>query len=319
MCAIVWQASRGATRVTGVAAKRAIYHAVLFSIGALPFVAAIAALQNAMYGGPLTSGYGDLGGLFSVSHILPNLARYPVWLVLTDTPFVLLALAAPWTARDDRERAWIRWSAAFAVVSVACYLIYLPFDTWWYLRFVLPAFPIVFAMSSAVAVRLMSRLPVASRTVCFAVTCGLLVTTRLGIAVDRDVFRLQDFEKRFRDGGEYVAAHLPANAAVITVWESGSVRFYSGRLTLLWNSVEPDALESTVAFLEAQGYRPYFLFETNEEAPFRQRFATHTSLGALEWPPLAQIDRSIRIFDPADLARYRRGEYVKTDRVRTKR
>jgi mono/diheme cytochrome c family protein len=51
-------------------------------------------MQNAMYGGPLRSGYGDLGALFSMDHIGPNLRRYPAWLLQTHTPIVLLALAA---------------------------------------------------------------------------------------------------------------------------------------------------------------------------------------------------------------------------------
>ena len=75
---------------------------VSFGIGALPFVLLVMAVQNAMYGGPLKSGYGDLGALFSMDHVWPNLRRYPAWLLQTHTPIVLLALAAPWIARGQR-------------------------------------------------------------------------------------------------------------------------------------------------------------------------------------------------------------------------
>ena len=55
--------------------------AVLFGIGTLPGVAVVLAVQAAMYGSPLKSGYGDLDLLFSAGNVLPNLSRYPVWLV----------------------------------------------------------------------------------------------------------------------------------------------------------------------------------------------------------------------------------------------
>ncbi len=69
------------------------------ALGAFPFFVAVLALQNAMYGGPLSSGYGSFSQLFSLDHLGPNLARYPRWLVETETPFILVALAAPFVSR----------------------------------------------------------------------------------------------------------------------------------------------------------------------------------------------------------------------------
>ena len=33
---------------------------------------------------------------------------------------------------------------------LACYLWYLPFDAWWFLRFLLPAFPVLFVLAADV-------------------------------------------------------------------------------------------------------------------------------------------------------------------------
>jgi hypothetical protein len=130
---------------------------------------------------------------------------------------------------------------------------------------------------------------------------------------------MRDHERRFREGGEYVARYLPADAAVVTFWQSGSVRFYSGRLTVVWHEIPPEWLDRALEFLRAEGYRPYLLFEHDEEQDFRTRFEGRSALGALEWPPMADINRQVRIYDPLDRDRYFRGLRVDTHRVRTTR
>lgn len=291
----------------------------LFAAGVLPFAIAVALLQDAMYGGPLKSGYGNLESLFAARHVLPNLARYPVWLLQTQTPFVLLALAGPFfvAAGARRRAAW--WLLVFAAATFVCYLPYEIFNDWWYLRFVLPAYPPLLILASAAFVGLLRRLPVSVRIPAAAVITSALVVFQLHAAVEGNAFRLRELEKRFRDGGEYVARHLPANAAIVTVWQSGSVRFYSGRLTMLWNSIEPEWFDRSLEFLRAEGYRPYLLFEGAEEQEFRRRFAGRSALGGLEWPPMADINRQVRIYDPLDREKYQRGDPVQTHRVWTAR
>ena len=58
----------------------------------------IASLNVMRYGSWASTGYGSTAALFSVGNIVPNLIRYPVWLLGTHTPFLALAAAAPWLA-----------------------------------------------------------------------------------------------------------------------------------------------------------------------------------------------------------------------------
>jgi hypothetical protein len=289
---------------------------VLFGLGVLPFVLAVMAFQNAMYGGPLKSGYGDLGSLFALDHIVPNLRGYSGWLVRTETPLIIAALFGPLViAKPFRRVAWAL--LVFAAATFACYLPYVVFDAWWYLRFVLPAFPPLLVLESAILLAAFRRFPVPTRALATVAIALVLVAFHLTKAVDGSAFRLREFESRFREGGEYVAQRLPANAAVVTVWQSGSVRFYSGRLTMLWNSIEPEWLDRSLEFLRAEGYEPFLLFEGSEEQEFRKRFEGHSPLGGLDWPPVANINRQVRIYDPRDRERYMRGEPVHTDRAWT--
>lgn len=293
---------------------------VVFGLGVLPFALGVMAVQNAMYGGPLKSGYGELGPLFRLGHVLPNLQRYPRWLVETQTPIVALGLAAPLVCAAYSRKSGAAWALlAFAAGTLACYLPYVVFDAWWYLRFVLPAIAVLVTLSAAVLVRLAARLRPALRAPVLGLAVGILVVFYLGVAVRRQVFELRHFESRFRISGEYLASHLPDDAAILTVRQSGSVRFYSGRPTLVWADLDAASLDRALEYLRGRGYHPYLLLENWEEPGFRARFGRQSALGRLEWPPIAEIDRDVRIYDPADRDPFMRGGSVRTDHFWTKR
>ena len=106
-------------------------------------------INQYLYGSPFRFGYEPVDVLYQLANAGPNLDRYPRWLLETQTPFILLALVAPFFAGARRQR-----SPLFAVdrvvllLSVAAvvwlsYLFYLPFgrDEWTYLRFLLARLP----------------------------------------------------------------------------------------------------------------------------------------------------------------------------------
>jgi hypothetical protein len=287
---------------------------ILVAAGVLPFAVTVAALQNAMYGGPLTSGYGRLDLLFQLAHVWPNLQRYPVWLLETETPIVLCAFAAPWLAGTSRSARQCVWLMAFAGAVFACYIPYVVFDAWWYLRFLLPAYPALLVATAVALAGMVSRVPQRWRWIVVA-TLAFVPIVLVRAAVGRHVLELREFEHRFRLAGEYVAAELPANAAVITAQESGSVRFYSGRLTLAWRELPAGRLDRALDYLRSHGFRPYLLLEHGEQRDFVERFGSGTPIGSLGWPPIADINHEVRIYDPEDYARYRSGIPIRTDRL----
>ena len=82
---------------------------------------------------------------------------------------------------------------------------------------------------------------------------------------------------------------LPANAVLITVWQSGSMRFHAGREIVMWDSLDPAWLDRAITWLRSQGLQPYLLFERREEPEFRARFRGESEVGA---PRLAAAIRS---------------------------
>jgi hypothetical protein len=248
----------------------------------------------------------------AVGHIVPNLLRYPLWLVQTH-PFALLALAGPVYVRN-RAHAW--FLLALSAATLACYLPLVVFDAWWYSRYLLPAIPFLLILSVAVGARLLDRL--IPRAAGLAGVVCLILAMGFGIVVAREkqAFALAELEEHYRRAGTVVGERLPDRAALITVKNSGSVRYHSGRPAVLWDTLPAGSLDSVIQFLRDRGYVPYLLLELDEETPFRQRFRGTSPFAELDWPPVLQVGRMIRIYDPADRARFMADGKTRTEFIR---
>jgi hypothetical protein len=253
-------------------------------------VAAVAALVGsinwALYGSPLLSGYGSLGQYYDWSNWRHNLDRYTRWLLDTQTPWIALALAAPFALR--RQASVVVALFAFVAALLLSYLYYLRFEAWIYLRFLLPAFPILLVSLSAVILAATRRLPRGWSAAAFAVAIALLAFDGYSQAQARGVF-FTDGERKYALIGRYVGQRLPANAAVLTMQHGGNVRYYSGRAIVRWDYVDPMKLDAVLIRLRATGYEPYLLLESWETELFRQRFERHHVLEALDRPPIARL------------------------------
>jgi hypothetical protein len=112
-----------------------------------------------------------------------------------------------------------------------------------------------------------------------------------------------------------VREQLPPDAVVLSVWDSGAVRFHGRKEALVWEGLDPAWLDRGLDWLEKHSYRPYILVESWEEPGFRSRFGNQSDFGKLDWPPKYEIDRVVRIYDPGDRAKYASGERVITQYV----
>jgi hypothetical protein len=312
-----------------------IWYVTRFVVAALPFGLLVLWLNSGLYGSPFRTGYGQLGQLFSLSAFSVNASRYFWWLVETHTPFPLLMLAAPCVLpREKRADAWL----AIALILATCvvYFFYTPFDDWTYLRFLLPAIALMMVLASAVAVNGLDKafsgavrlkaditdtysasnssvVSGFSRTAIVALITAALAVFFVRTADDRLAFKLKFLEQRYRSAGIVVRDRLPENAVVLSVWDSGAVRFHGRKEALTWAGLDPAWLDRALSWLDEHGRTPYILVESWEEPAFRSRFGNHSGIGKLDWPPKYEIDRVVRIFDPKDRMRYDRGENVNTE------
>ena len=293
----------------------------LFAVPSVAACLVVAAINQYLYGSPLSSGYEPFRALYDVANVLPNLEHYPRWLLQTQTPFICLAFAAPWLTRREPVILLL----AFIAVTFLCYVFYVAFgrDEWTYLRFLLPAFPALLVLATASTIELARRLVPSSRAACpersrgaaFAsAVCVAVCAALLSIAAGRGVFNVRTVERRYLDVGRHIAALLPANSIFFAKAHAGSIRHYSGRLTIHYDWLERPWLDQAVSELRARGYHPFFALEEQEEPAFRERFGEMNQLGRLDWPPAAERREPVRvkIYDPADRERHVRGEPIVT-------
>ena len=276
---------------------------------ALPGVAVMLWLNHALYGSVVAFGYGDPTRLFSVAHLGDNLGNFGRAIFQTQNIVPAVGVVAPVVFKEERRQLSIVLLGA-ALVVTAIYALYQPYPEWWYLRFLIPALILLLILASAVAVEIATRARIRGVVPIAAVVVAILATRA---AVERQTFDLQRLEGRYRDSAQLVGDRLPANAVLITVWQSGSLRFHANRESVMWDSLDPAWLDRALTWLTATGRQPFFLFERREEAEFRNRFRAHSSFGALDWPPRLDLNRQVRIYDPADRARYLAGEKYATD------
>lgn len=280
--------------------------AVAFVCGVLPGCLAVALLNNVLYGSPFSSGYGDLNSLLSVAHIPANLARYGRWLIETQTPLAvagMLALATPtrvvWPTDDARRAAFLL--ASITVVVWAMYCVYIAFDAWWFLRFLLPCWAAISIGTAALVVRLGEWTGGGQRVAVLAlIALGLYAVVT---AIRHDVFPAGEGDRRYATIASLVERTTEPSSVILTSQHSGSIRYYAGRLTLRFDLLDPAWLDRAIAWLDQQGRRPYILVEDWEMKPFEERFAERNALGRLALAPVLayrayRIPGTIYLFDP---------------------
>lgn len=228
-------------------------------------------IQNALFGSPFSTGYGAASGLFSMSFIGTNLRLYlghgwevvgPLWI-----PGLILGLLA---ARPEP-----RWKpvAVFGAVALP-YLVYLPFDHWETLRFLLPGLvPLTVVVADGLGH--IARLQKQS-----AIT-AILTVSFLAIVVWRSetllrhssAWEISTLEARYPLAGDWVNVNTPPTSVILANQHSGSLRYYGKRQTLRWDFIDPQQLATTVRELQSHGATVYVALEGDEVQMFDQRFA----------------------------------------------
>lgn len=270
--------------------------------GVLASIAALLVLQWHLHGNPFVSGYGSAGDLFSLSSIPANASGYASRLLGSETPaLALLALGgAAAMRRLHNRRHGLEIAALGIALVVACYLPYGVFAEWSYLRFLLPAFPLLFVLAGMMVGAGLEHVHVSARGILLLLILALAGATNLVTAGNEQAFRLRDYEARYRTVGRYLDSALPANAVVITSQQSGSVHYYTGRPIVRWDLIDetPDAV---VGSLRALGREPVIVVEDWELPALRTKFP-ESPLARLDWPPRARFvgTTTVSLFDPRD-------------------
>lgn len=271
----------------------------LFSLGVVAGACGIAALNWILNGSPFVSGYGSLSEAFSSDHIWPNLTRYVRWTGETQSPLVFVgavALLVPlrrlWPAA--RQRSALLLMAPVVATVFLFYLLYRVYDEWWFLRFVLTAWPFLMLGTGAV-------LAAAGRIGRPAGVLVTLATLALGIwqitvAADRSAFNLWMEERRYVTVGQAVGRLTDQQSVIFAMQHSGSIRYYAGRMTLRQDAFDGAWIDRVVAWYALRGIKSYMVLDDWEVPAAQERFSHLETGKRLLERPLFRYEGTSKVF-----------------------
>ncbi|MGH9252987.1 MAG: glycosyltransferase family 39 protein [Vicinamibacterales bacterium] len=267
----------------------------LFSLAMLPGPMAVAAINQHLYESPLSSGYGTFSTIYASQHVLPNFINYATWLVQAQTPFIFLGLAAPVLLHrqgDSGARAITALALGVSAGVFLSYLFYTPFGHWTYLRFLLPALPVMLVLAAAVFVRIAPSAPRWRTLTATALVVGLGVW---GVWTGRTAFRVRADEARYLAAAR-IATALPDNAVIVSNQHSGSLRYYASRITMRFEWLDPDMYLPALQYLEQIGRPVYVVLDDWERDIFRRRYAPVADVSWLDRPPLVLTNEHVYFY-----------------------
>jgi hypothetical protein len=296
--------------------KRSVMRTLAYAGGMLPAIVAIAWWNNELNGSPMRSGYGTLDQLYAWENVQGNLRKYFLWLMETQTVVALLGLAAlflpglwpqpspnthfvrgfggPASARSDRG-----WFASLLAASTAVlwvqYIFYGEFDAWWFLRFLLAAWPAIF-LGTAMLLTWPARMGRRGWATAVLVLAVWLGARGIVMAEDRFAFGMQDGERKYVVVADIVRNRTETRAVILSMQHSGTLRYYGARMTLRYDWLDPEWLDRTVNWLNEHGAHPYAVLETWEVPLFQRKFGRHSVRGTLPMTPLV-MPQDVMLFD----------------------
>ncbi len=276
-------------------ARRGVVLAVPLAAAA----AAVAWINLRLWGSPFASGYGATDDLFLAANVWPNVASLWRWTAETRAWWMVAALpgVAVVAATAPRVRAW----PALALVAgiVASYLPYAVFAEWWYLRFYLPAWPVLAAATALVAWRGLARWSTDAAPIVVLMMTLAIAGFAARTAADFGVFDLWRGAQRYPAVADWVRAQAPTGTVVWSVQHSGGLAAAGVQTVARWDYLAADGLDQRVAALAAQGRTAWVVLDDWEEAAWRRRFAGQVR-GRLDWAPLAEArvgTARVHVFD----------------------
>jgi hypothetical protein len=268
---------------------------LLLGLGGLPGAIFFCAHSLAAYGSLFATGYGDVSSVFGARWVAVTLRHYARWLPILFTPAIVAALGLPWLARVAPRQAAVLGSWALCLLAFySAY--YCTNETWWYLRFVLPAAPAL-AVGGLMVIRRLAegaagRWPDAAArlrdrlhpTQAFVLALVLIAANGARWTQKLNALHIGRDERVYPEAAAWLRGHAPPDAVVVAMQMSGALIYYTDFVVIRWDQYDPASARKAVAALEA-AHRPIYaaLF------PFEKDDALRASMPG-NWTQVAFVD-----------------------------
>lgn len=239
-----------------------------------------------LYGGVLRTGYGDVSWYFGWRFAGPNALHFAKWLpVLLSPPVVLAALGLPWvpSAPAPIRLLLATWFGAFAG-----FYVFYSFSgmEWWYLRFLLPAFPAVILAGALVARVLLAKIESGrTRGAVGAALLAVMTIWNVRVGDAHNVSHIARSDEAYKLTADWLQEELPGNAIVLVSQLSGAMTYYTDFALIRWDTIEDEATWAKVRGAAAAAKRPLYaaLYDFEIERAFTSEYVPG------KWERVAQI------------------------------
>lgn len=224
-------------------------------LGGLPGATWLAFYNRTLFGGAAKTGYGDIWNLFALENAAPTLVHFAYWLAVLTPAILLLAALAALRIGSRQVLALALWFGAI----VGVYIFYdVSRETWWCLRFILPAVPpLVFLGLLGMQRVLHGRTRIAAGALAaWAVACSIFWTPRL------ELLQMKDHEGAYAEACRKAVEIVPPGALVASFAASGALYYYTDFPVLRADLIGPQEFAAYAAALQTSGRPIYALLFT---------------------------------------------------------
>ena len=266
-----------------------------FAAGGAPFAAALAVFDIHCFGNPLESGYRKSGLLqaLAISNFPPRAKHYGLWLARTLTPLVPAGwLACAFSSRraSRLKIVLVSWFAAFFVF----YCFYQPYDSFMFVRFLLPGSPALLLGALLTARELQTRVPrrfAAMAAAAAAVSFLLVLGAELQSIRKTGVLGIAAYESTYPEVCRWTRASVPRDAVVLSMAASGALEYYTDLSIARWDWLDPARFKDLRDRTSARRVRLCaLLFPFEEERLSEHAPGNWRRLGTLRGVSLLQLE-----------------------------
>jgi hypothetical protein len=254
-----------------IAMRFSLRNVVPWALAGLPLGIVDALYNWQLYGRPFMTGYGNVTGLFQWEWVRPTLLHYLIWFPCVLTPVVFLAAGVFFLRKQPlRDRlVLVVWPGAYLCVYASYYFTH---ETWWYLRFLIPAMPPLVIGALLVLRELWSRTlgnaqqdKAHWRWLFGTAGASALVLWLIVVGSRLPVLDSGLGNEAYSDNALWLATHAPANSVVVCTYTGGAVYYYTS-LALVHPADEREA--QRILELAGQTHHPlYAMFFKFDQAP----------------------------------------------------
>lgn len=248
---------------------------VTFGLGGLPALAFFAAYNVTAFGGPFRTGYAEAGlvSAFAWSNFPPRFLHYSHWLSATLTIAVLIGWIAFLVDRKILRRDRVGLGTWFLATFVF-YCFYGPYDSWIFLRFLLPAVPALilgFLLWTQFAADRMTAITPFPPAWLLGIAALAIVAFEIRQIRNLHVRDVIADESRYPHACQVAARRIPPNAVLVSMQLSGALRYYTNFPNLRWDGVLPGQGKTVLAAIDRSGRPVYALLFPFEETEVPKR------------------------------------------------